>query len=58
MSDMKVTLHVRLAWWFNPYMHVLFFFCDIHKTEPSAAHLEWIAAKAIRVKPVITKDTK
>lgn len=57
-SNLQVTLNVSLAWWFKPYLHVLFFFCDIHNTEPTTEHLEWITAKAIRVKRVITKEPK
>lgn len=51
-----ITLQVSLAWWFTPYLQILFFFCDLHKAKPKTAHLEWITAKAIRVKRVTTKE--
>jgi hypothetical protein len=51
MSDRQLYRIVgTVAWWFDPYLAVWAFFCDLMDAEPDEDHLQWLCEKALRIR--------
>jgi hypothetical protein len=48
----SLTVEVRFAWWFWPYVHALVFFCHLHGMEPDWDSLAAKIERAARVKVI------
>ena len=55
MSDKRACawysrVEIRFAWWLEPYLHTLVFFCHLFGTLPDMAKLERVIRRAIRLR--------
>jgi hypothetical protein len=53
MATTTVKLEVRVAWWFDPYLRALIFFCFLTRSEPDWEKLHRVIARALRVRAVV-----
>lgn len=49
MSTSSLLVHVRVAWWFTPYLYALCFFCALKRKEPDWVKLARVIDRALKV---------
>lgn len=50
MAKASLDIEISFAWWLQPYLHVLVFFCLLMDTEPNWDKLNVMVKKATKVK--------
>lgn len=50
MKTGKLTITIKFAWWFKPYIYTLATICALFNCEPSEAHINSVIDRAIRFK--------
>lgn len=47
-----ITVEIHIAWWYQPYVDMLVFFCNLMGAEPDWDKLERLLQRAVRIKEV------